>query len=327
MLGVLKNPLYTGALVWGRARKRDDWGAARRSAKPEAEWVRGRDEALRIVPDALWEAAHERLTSLRAAYLRHPDGRLWGRPANGKASPYLLTGLAQCGTCGGALYVVVGGTRGRGRRTPPPRPMYLCATYKTRGRACCANTVGVPMAAADAAVLAAVDASVLDPVIVEAALASALAQVTAPAAPGLSAAERRAALAACDDQLARLAEACGLATGPLPALVQQMTQVHQQREALAATGTPPAPPPDPRTLRQALVARLADWQALLRRNVPQGRQLLRKLLVGRIVFTPTADGARFEADCSLGYILHGFACATPFGTRGGSCAPAATRRR
>ena len=44
---------------------------------------------------------------------------------------------------------------------------------------------------------------------------------------------------------------------------------------------------------------MAEWQATVRRNVLQGRQLLRKLLVGRVVFTPVAEGVHFEADCTL----------------------------
>src|SRR5262249_12016570 len=35
--------------------------------------------------------------------------------------------------------------------------------------------------------------------------------------------------------------------------------------------------------------RLADWQGLLRRQTPEARQLLRTLLVGRLIFTPHQD--------------------------------------
>ena len=48
-------------------------------------------------------AAHERLSGSRLNYLRKTDGRLWGKPANGIESKYLLTGMATCGGCGGAM--------------------------------------------------------------------------------------------------------------------------------------------------------------------------------------------------------------------------------
>src|SRR5262249_27506289 len=36
--------------------------------------------------------------------------------------------------------------------------------------------------------------------------------------------------------------------------------------------------------------RLTDWQGLLQRQTPEARQILRRLLVGRLVFTPKQDG-------------------------------------
>jgi hypothetical protein len=42
--------------------------------------------------------AHSRLAGAREDYLRRTTGRAWGRPVNGTESPYLLTGLAQCGS-------------------------------------------------------------------------------------------------------------------------------------------------------------------------------------------------------------------------------------
>jgi hypothetical protein len=46
--------------------------------------------------------------------MRATGGRVWGRAVNGTAvSKYLLTGLAQCGICGGGLFVH---TRRQGNR-------------------------------------------------------------------------------------------------------------------------------------------------------------------------------------------------------------------
>ena len=83
------------------------------------------------------------------------------------------------------------------------------------------------------------------------------------------------------------------------------------REGLNRTPSPRPPPRPPPGHR------LADWTAALRRNIPRGRQLLRRLLVGRIVFTPGPTGVAFEAACSLGRLLAGLACAKTLVTPGG----------
>ena len=55
--------------------------------------------------------------------------------------------------------------------------------------------------------------------------------------------------------------------------------------------------------------RLADWRGLLGRQVAQGRQILKKLLVGRIVFRQREDGIyEFSGQASLGRIIAGLAC-------------------
>jgi hypothetical protein len=54
-------------------------------------------------------------------------------------------------------------------------------------------------------------------------------------------------------------------------------------------------------LRQDLQTRLEDWRGLLRRQPVQGRQILRKLLVGRLVFSPQPDRRyEFSGEGTLG---------------------------
>ncbi len=54
---------------------------------------------------------------------------------------------------------------------------------------------------------------------------------------------------------------------------------------------------------------------MLRRQVAQGRQILRKLLMGRVTFTPRVDerGASFEfsAQGTLGQVLEGLKPGSP----------------
>ena len=94
---VLHRDLYRGLVVWNKRKKRDQWGVTRVRPRPAEEWVRRDAPELRIVEEALWQAAHQRIAGTRQTYLRGTAGRLWGRPANGIDSKYLLTGLAACG--------------------------------------------------------------------------------------------------------------------------------------------------------------------------------------------------------------------------------------
>jgi len=100
---MLTRSLYRGEVVWNRSKKRDAWGIKRQSARDEQEWVRLDAPNLRIVPEPLWQTVQARLKTSRQSYLRATNGQLWGRPGNGIESRYLLTGLAQCGICGGSL--------------------------------------------------------------------------------------------------------------------------------------------------------------------------------------------------------------------------------
>jgi hypothetical protein len=53
-------------------------------------------------------------------------------------------------------------------------------------------------------------------------------------------------------------------------------------------------------------ARLSDWRGLLSRQVAQSRQILKKLLAGRIVFRQREDGVyEFSGQASLGRVLAG----------------------
>ena len=104
-----------------------------------------------------WKAVHSRLKGARAIYLRGTQGQLWGRPTDGVESKYLLTGMARCGACGGSL--VVRSRSHRGRRAF----FYGCTSNHHRGRSVCTNTLEMPMAAADEAVLSQLEGDALRP--------------------------------------------------------------------------------------------------------------------------------------------------------------------
>jgi hypothetical protein len=66
------------------------------------EWVTIPAEHLRIVPAALWQAAHDRLTQKRSSAIAAPP-LIVGR---GVRQRYLLTGFGRCLKCGGAMQAV-----------------------------------------------------------------------------------------------------------------------------------------------------------------------------------------------------------------------------
>jgi len=62
---VLRRSLYRGDVIWNRTRKRDRWGQVNRSRRPESDRLARHEEALRIVPEAQWQAAQARLRAAR----------------------------------------------------------------------------------------------------------------------------------------------------------------------------------------------------------------------------------------------------------------------
>jgi site-specific DNA recombinase len=115
------------------------FGQRHLNPRDPSEWVRLDAPELRIVPEALWLAAHARLNAARRVYLAGTEGDLWGRPPSGTVSKYLLTGIGRCGVCGGGL-TVRSGKRSAGQRWH----RYVCATHHYRGVAMCANGLELP---------------------------------------------------------------------------------------------------------------------------------------------------------------------------------------
>jgi len=91
----------------------------------------------------------------------------------------------------------------------------------------------------------------------------------------------------------------------------------------AIVSQPAALAVDHARVEQLLRQRAADARALLLRRLPQGRDVLRSLLVDRLTFTPFAaqgtHGYRFAGRASYGSLLAGAAWPTtdsgPNGTR------------
>ncbi len=306
---ILHRRVYAGQFVWNRSEKRDSWGQKAPHARPELEWIRVAKPELRIVSDADWQAAHTAMARTRATYLRGTRGHLGGRPINGIESRHVCTGLLQCGACGSSLTTHL---RQMGPRTQRrSERVYVCTANIQKGRTGCANSLAMPSALVDAAVLAAVEHHVCRPDVLTAAVTEAIRRAQADDRPAQRA-RLQAARQAVEQKLARVAEAVQVADGPLATLVETLKTLEQERSALdlrlvevdaALTVTRL----DPARLAADLRTRLRDWTGLTRRHPAQARQILKKLLVGRLVMTPdpAARAYAFEGTGALDPILTG----------------------
>ena len=95
--GMLQNRLYAGVLVHNRTSKVTDprTRVERIKPNPESEWVSEPVPDLRIVPEDLWEAVKVR----RRRIIGIPYGKQ-------KRPRRLLSGMCQCGICGGTWTVI-----------------------------------------------------------------------------------------------------------------------------------------------------------------------------------------------------------------------------
>jgi site-specific DNA recombinase len=304
---VLYRELYRGLVIWNRTRTRTVNGSMKQAPVPEAEWIKTPAPELRIVTDAAWTAAHERLANTRDTYLRTQKGRLWGRPLNGIAAKYLGTGLLKCGQCGSTLEVR---SRSHGRRRAF---YYSCSAFNRKGAAVCRNNTDVPMERADSAILTMLERELLDPEV----LREAVARVrTLARGRGQSAEARRTeittAIAKVDAELVNLTGA--LASG-LSSVIDGIrdreklrTSLTRELETLDSRQTVAGL--DPRIVDRKIDKAIREWQQTIRTHIPQARQMIRKLLKDRITFTPETDangkrGWSYRADGSVSKLLPG----------------------
>ena len=142
--GLLNNELYIGRLIWNRQRfmKNPETGKRVPRINPPEDWIVTEVPELRIVDDELWQAAKARqgeiaeiyATTIAATQQAHAN-RL-----NSTHRPrHLLSGLLECGVCGGPYAM-----RGQDR--------YGCSRHVMTGS--CSNGRGIGRAVIEERVLA-----------------------------------------------------------------------------------------------------------------------------------------------------------------------------
>ncbi len=145
--GILNNHLYIGELVWNRQRFIKDPSSGKRVARPnpESEWIRQDVPDLRIVDQELWDAV-----KARQKELDKKSGHLGAR----KRPQYLLSGLLECGSCGGG-FAKVNSER------------YGCSAARNKGESVCTNKITIKRENLEGVVLSALQTHLMRPELVE----------------------------------------------------------------------------------------------------------------------------------------------------------------
>ena len=252
----------------GKTRWEDRNGTKVKVKVPESERITREDARLRIVDEALWQAAHARLDRTRATYLRGAKGRLWSRPESGLEAgapglpKYLLTGFLECVVCHGGMH-----TTKRTSQRGAPAYYYVCREHRVRGGYRCTNSLSAPMVALHDDLIEQLRGDVLSPRGFEAVLDRALELERSPEEP-----DRRGALA---DEVARLEREIGCYTdagaqgGSLPSILAALQERDRRRAELQAQlehqdGLGRAARViDSRGVRRELHELLDDWRGLL----------------------------------------------------------------
>ena len=246
-----------------------------------------------------------RRTDWRVRILRGTSGRLWVRPANGIESRWLLTGFGRCGRCGGTMEV-----RSRDARYRDRDHYYQCASYVRRGVSVCSNRLTLPVELAHEAILDAIEAEVLHPDVVSAAIREALDDLRRPRTMDAAQdAALKAELKALEGQISNLTVTVAKA-GPPPSLVEAL-RVAECRKADLLRLVKPTPAATVDAVK--LQALIAEWRGLFRNNMTLARQILAQLLDGeRVVFTPQeSQGWDFVTPCILDRVPIGVGGSTP----------------
>jgi len=257
---------------------------------PRDQWQSRTD-----VEPELWAVAHVRIAAARDTFLRASDGsgRMVGH-AKAILNKHLLSGLLACGAhsdapgrkpfCGSPLVVT---TRGRKKVFS-----YVCAGHSEKGKTFCSNT-GVPMAELHRAVVDSHKVTFSDDKFEQ--------YLRDQAADTEQLAARRAErenlllqipkLAAAEAKLAKAIAA----SDDMDALVAELKATQQERRQAEARVTELEGYERDLRDQQEQVERLrhvwGGWAAALDADVPTARQILKKILVGRIYVRPVGPGA------------------------------------
>ena len=135
--GILNNETYIGRMIWNRLTYRRDPTTQKRVSRlnPESEWITVDVPDLRIIDQELWNEVKARQAALakRKAKLESTDRNHLSTGQALRRRKYLLSGLLQCGRCGGNM-TVAGAAKYK---------TYYCANAKEKGPSVCEGFRGL----------------------------------------------------------------------------------------------------------------------------------------------------------------------------------------
>lgn len=284
---MLKNERYRGVIIWGRYKKGYRGGTKVRIRQADDEILRVEARHLQIIDENLWRAVQERFDESRAA------GR--GAAPGGRHPQHLLSGLARCSECGGAIRVE------SSRHGVQHVKVYACCANRTRGRAVCGNGLRRPIEEVNEAMSTWIQENVLrEQVVVDAVreirrrlLESAdqnrpqLAQLEAEAE------QLRGEIANLATAIATLrgSEALTVALGGREARLRVV-----EGQVTAAKGTPGAIDLECERMEREALDRLEGLRQRLGGAPVEARAVVAQLVAEPLVFTPedTTDGRRYR---------------------------------
>jgi site-specific DNA recombinase len=261
---ILRNPVYRGALIHGKARYRDLGKKRGKQAQPASERVVVEGALPAIVPDDLWQAAQA-----RHGVRRFGVGRPWHRP-------YLLSGLIECAGCGKRYHA----QRQERGRIPA---YYLCGGYVASGAGFC-SAPRIPTTYLEDAVLDGIEKRlerVLDLDELRRRLQEMLAAEPADRAPSVHVADR---LTSTEQKIARLVGVLAAGTEPLPSVRTALVGLEQERARLAqqlreASERAAHRGPAPESAVMALLDSLGNVREILSEGGPEERKAVVRTFV------------------------------------------------
>ena len=292
---MLRNERYRGVSVWNRTKKERNPETGRKTSRqrPEQDWIRTEVPEWRIVADDLWNAAHQRI---KFKSERFGNSRIGGFSRTDQTKRYLFSGLLACGVCGANLIIVSGGgLRGYLK--------YGCPSHRYRG--VCSNKLTIRKDRLEEQLLSALAERVLQPNMVEYAIAAFQRELEKrlreiqeekerEAGSVTNLQNRRRELKTRADNIA----AAVASAGPLESLLGQLSSLEREivqiDERLNEMNNPLDFAATIDEVRRFVTAKMADLKNVLRADAITAREVLSRH-IQRLVLTPkeTPEGPAF----------------------------------
>ncbi|HEV7342475.1 MAG TPA: recombinase family protein [Sphingopyxis sp.] len=283
--GILNNELYVGVRVWNHKHSVKDPSSGKEVMRlnPESEWIRNAAPELRIVSDELWAAVKRQQDIVADRYVGIKKAAQARSLHQARRPAYLLSGLLECGVCGGTYALVVG-------------ERYGCVS-RYRGH-CCTNGRTIRRTELERRALAGIADRLVSADKIDAAVAAYAAQING---------ENRERRAQADDDIRALAKVDRAVAGIMaaiedglyqPSMKARMAELEREKQEITArlADAPQHIPdiyPGIAEIYKAKVARLTETLEDPETQLDASSDV--RSLVGKIVLHPGAKRGEVHA--------------------------------